>query len=170
MCILLYLLVCTGLRARIVVVEALYKIYYYYYTQNISYPPVAKSGSLAPLRSLSVRFSERERERISTWTSQTVIKRRKKKRLCRFNTSDPFSLLCLLLAVVLLLFLMIFVFNLKQKQLESINCNISDKKQRKPVKKQSNKKSRSTRTMSQFESIKCNSEHTEAEKHKVCFL
>ena len=141
MCILLYLLVCTGLRARIVVVEALYKIYYYYYTQNISYPPVAKSGSLAPLRSLSVRFSERERERISTWTSQTVIKRRKKKRLCRFNTSDPFSLLCLLLAVVLLLFLMIFVFNLKQQQLESINCNTSNKqKQKQKLSKKKKKK------------------------------
>ena len=135
-----------------------------------SHTRLLQSQVLSHLFVLSQSGSQRERERISTWTSQPVIKRRKKKRLCRFNTSDPFSLLCLLLAVVLLLFLMIFVFNLKQKQLESINCNISDKKQRKPVKKQSNKKSRSTRTMSQFESIKCNFEHTEAEKRKECFF
>ena len=120
--------------------------------------------------SQSCSQKERERERISTWMSQTVIKRCKKKLLCMFNTSDPFSLLCLpLLAVVFLFVLMIFVFNPKQKQqLESINCNTPNKnKQIKPMGK---KKTRSTRTMSQFESINCNSEHTEVEKHQVCFL
>ena len=30
MCVLLYLLICTALRAHIIVVEALYKIHYYY--------------------------------------------------------------------------------------------------------------------------------------------
>ena len=31
MCVLLHLLICTALRAHIIVVEALYKINYYYY-------------------------------------------------------------------------------------------------------------------------------------------
>ena len=31
MCVLLHLLICTVLRAHIIVVEALYKINYYYY-------------------------------------------------------------------------------------------------------------------------------------------
>ena len=34
MCILLHLLICTALRAHIIVVEALYKINYYYYPQR----------------------------------------------------------------------------------------------------------------------------------------
>ena len=35
MCVLLHLLICTVLRAHIIVVEALYKInYYYYYCTN----------------------------------------------------------------------------------------------------------------------------------------
>ena len=35
MCVLLHLLICTALRAHIIVVEALYKInYYYYYLQR----------------------------------------------------------------------------------------------------------------------------------------
>ena len=35
MCILLHLLICTALRAHIIVVEALYKINYYYYVFNL---------------------------------------------------------------------------------------------------------------------------------------
>ena len=31
MCVLLHLLICTALRAHIIVAEALYKIYYYYF-------------------------------------------------------------------------------------------------------------------------------------------
>ena len=37
MCVLLHLLICTALRAHIIVAEALYKINYYYYYLEIEY-------------------------------------------------------------------------------------------------------------------------------------
>ena len=38
MCVLVHLLICTALRAHIIVVEALYKINYYYYIMKQSKP------------------------------------------------------------------------------------------------------------------------------------